>query len=125
MNKVLVVDDDPVLTKIYRKHFESAGFSVEVAENAIQGMVVLQEFIPDVVVLDLKMPFRSGADMLASIRRMSRFAKLPIVIVTGEPADSPDVKAIRALGETRILFKSEWNPEATVQAVNAFMSEQG
>jgi CheY-like chemotaxis protein len=118
VNKVLVIDDDPVITKVYKKQFELAKFTVHVAHDGIEGFVALQTFKPDVVVLDLKMPFRNGADWLANIRGMPKYRDLPVVVVTAEPPDSPEVKALAESDRTNVLFKSHWSPEAMVTAVN-------
>jgi CheY-like chemotaxis protein len=114
--KVLIVDDDPVITAIYEKQFRSR-YTVKVAHDPIEGFVALQVFKPDVVLLDLKMPFRSGMDWLTGIRKIEQFRDLPVVVVTGEPADSPLVRSAMQSVATGVLFKSEWDPGAVLAAV--------
>jgi len=69
------------------------------------------------VLLDLKMPFRSGVEWLTAVRRMEAFKTLPVVIVTGEPPGSPLVKSALGTLVTGVLFKAEWDPGAVVAAV--------
>lgn len=114
--KVLIIDDDPVITAIYEKQF-SARYRVKVAHDPIQGFVALQTFGPDVVLLDLKLPFRSGMEWLASVRKIEQFRALPVVVVTGEPPDSPLVRSATQSLATGVLFKSEWDPGAVAAAV--------
>ncbi len=114
--KVLIIDDDPVITAIYAKQF-STRYKVKVAHDPIEGFVALQVFKPDVVLLDLKLPFRSGMEWLASVRQIEQFRTLPVVVVTGEPPESPLVKAATRSLATGVLFKSEWDPGAAAAAV--------
>lgn len=114
--KVLIIDDDPVITAIYEKQFSSR-YKVKVAHDPIEGFVALQVFQPDVVLLDLKLPFRSGMEWLAGVRQIEQFRTLPVVVVTGEPPDSPLVKSATHSLATGVLFKSEWDPGAVVAAI--------
>jgi two-component system, chemotaxis family, chemotaxis protein CheY len=115
--KVLVIDDDPVITAIYNKHFRAAHYNVKVAHGAILGLQTLQTFLPDVVLLDLKMPFRSGVEWLQTVRKIDAFKTLPVIIVTGEPPGSPLVRSALGSVVTGVLFKAEWDPGAVVAAV--------
>lgn len=123
MRKILVIDDDPILTTLYKKHFEAAGFIVEIANDAVHGFVRLQVFQPDLIVLDLNMPLRGGLDFLADVRDQARYKSLPVLVVTGEPEDSPDVQEAKASEATGVLFKKQWNPEALVTAVNWLLTQ--
>lgn len=114
--KVLIIDDDPVITAIYEKQFRTR-YSVKVAHDPIEGFVTLQVFKPDVVLLDLKLPFRSGMEWLAGVRKLDQFRDLPVIVVTGEPPESPLVRAASQSLATGVLFKSEWDPGAVLAAV--------
>jgi DNA-binding response OmpR family regulator len=103
--KVLIIDDDPVITAIYERQFR-ARYEVKVAHDPIEGFVALQVFKPDVVLLDLKLPFRSGMDWLTGVRQIEQFRELPVVVVTGEPPDSPLVRSAMQSLATGVLFKS-------------------
>ena len=116
MLKVLIIDDDPVITAIYEKQF-SARCTVRCAHDPIQGFVALQTFKPDVVLLDLQLPFRSGMEWLASVRKNEQFRDLPVVVVTGEPPESPLVRSAMQSLVTGVLFKSEWDPGAALAAI--------
>jgi len=114
---ILIVDDDPIITAIYQKKFAESGFVVRVAHNATEAVVALPEFKPDIVLLDLNMPGRGGAELLNNLRAVPRYRDLPVVIVTGEPADSPQLAAATRSAVTGVLHKDQWNPEAVLDAV--------
>jgi DNA-binding response OmpR family regulator len=120
--KVLIVDDDPIINAIYAKQFRDAQFEVRIALDPLDGFVVLHGYRPDVIVLDLKMPFSSGLDWLCGIRKNLQFRDLPVVVVTGEPRDSPLVQSALNSRVCAVLFKSEWNPGAVVATTAAAAS---
>ena len=115
--KILIIDDDPVMTAIYRKHFETAKFTVQVANDATEGFVALQIFKPDVVLLDLNMPGRNGVQWLNSVRKNPGFKKLPVVMLTAQATGSPLLNAAKDAEVTGVLSKNEWGPDAVVAAV--------
>ncbi len=115
--KVLIVDDDPVISAIYGKHFRAARYDVHVAHGAISAFSAMPIFQPDVILLDLKMPLRSGLDWLATVRKVDQFRNIPVVVVTAEPPGSPLVKQAQGAMVSSVLFKAEWDPGAIVAAV--------
>ena len=117
MTKVLIIDDDPVITAIYEKQFRATKYDVKVAHGPVTGLVTLKSFKPDVVLLDLKMPFRNGVEWLQHVRKIEEFKDLPVVVVTGEPPGSYLVRAATGSLVTGVLYKSEWDPGAVVAAI--------
>lgn len=123
--RVLLIDDDPVITALYERHLQRAGFAAAVANDSVEGFVKLQIFQPDVVLLDLNMPYRSGAEWLSQLRGTAKYSHLPVVIVTGLPADSPEVKSATESGATNVLFKNQSSPEAVIAAVSWAVDQLG
>ncbi len=115
--RVLVVDDDPIVTELYRKALERAGFGADVAHDGGEGLAKLQTFEPHVVLLDLNMPRQSGMEWLRNVRSMPKYAQLPVVVVTELPIDSPDVKRAERSDVTDVLFKNQSSTDAIVGAV--------
>ncbi len=115
--KILIIDDDPVITAVYRKRFADNGFQVETAVSATAGAFAVHSFQPDIVLLDLNLGSRSGLEFLGNLRSVPKYRDLPVVIVTAEPADSPELLAARQSPVTGVMRKTEWNPEAVYSAV--------
>ena len=118
MPKVLVIDDDPILSEIYGRQLKAANFDVEVAQDGIEGFVRLQVFHPDVVLLDLGLPYRNGVDWIDHIRAIEKYKDLPVVVLTGQAPDSRDVQAALKSSATQVLFKTSRSPSAVISAVN-------
>jgi CheY-like chemotaxis protein len=82
-SRVLVVDDDPDIIDYLETLLEDHGYQVGSATDAAQALTVVAEFRPDVVLIDVLMPGKSGLDLLVNLRRDERWKDLPLVVVTG------------------------------------------
>ncbi len=80
MALVLIVDDDRSLCKVLRGLLENAGFEVLTAHNVYEAESILQSEDPDLVITDLKMPGKSGMDLLAECR--ARKPAMPVIMIT-------------------------------------------
>src|SRR5664279_2580406 len=71
MDRVLAIEDDPAVQRALRRTFESAGFEITVASDGASAMDVFRSTAPRVVILDLRLPGRSGQDICREIKRQS------------------------------------------------------
>lgn len=102
--RVLVVDDDPLLTEHYRLVLQGAGMSVQ-ALNRVEGILeVLAGFRPEVILLDLNMPRYSGQDLARMIRQQPEWVGIAITYLS---AESSVERQIEALGEAGDDFLSK------------------
>jgi diguanylate cyclase (GGDEF)-like protein len=81
--RVLVADDDAILREIARATLEAAGFAVQVVSSGDAAVAACALRLPDVVLLDVEMPFGNGYQACANMRMLPGGATLPIVMVTG------------------------------------------
>jgi len=81
--RALVVDDEPGIRRFARMLLEETGFEVEVASDGDEAVAMLRDEsgVPDLIVLDLTMPRKSGIEVLSEIR--SRSADVPVVLMSG------------------------------------------
>jgi CheY-like chemotaxis protein len=114
---VLIIDDDPVVLAAYQAAFGDE-FVVRAADSASGGFAMLQFFKADAVVLDLNMPGSSGLRWLDAARQLPGLEELPIIVVTGAAADSPEFVAALASGVHGVLSKQQWSPASLVAAVS-------
>ncbi len=97
----LIVEDDPKLGQIYATALQEAGFEAEIDAQGDQVMGILGRKSPALIVLDLHMPFASGADILAGIRSDRRLINTPVIVAT---ADLFQAKSFESLVQS-ILIK--------------------
>jgi len=116
MTKIAIIEDDPVISQMYRMKFESDGFDVQLANNGKRGVALVEAFTPDIILLDLQMPEMDGAEALTVIRKNEWGKNIPVIILTnmGEE-ESP--KEIRALGIHSYIVKADLTPRQVVERV--------
>jgi len=88
---VLVVDDEPPIRRFLRTSLSAAGYRVVTADDAGGAMTGLAAEKPDVVILDLGLPDRSGLDVIAEIRKRS---PVPIIVLSARSDERAKVQAL-------------------------------
>lgn len=116
MKKVLIVDDDRLITAIYERHFLADGFDVRTANGGQEGLDAVRAFGPDAVLLDLNMPGVNGADWLTQVRGEPRFARLPVLVLTAGKIGWQLWAASHS--DVAFVFKQGAVPKDIVQAIN-------
>jgi putative two-component system response regulator len=103
--KIAIVDDQPINVAVVQKHLKMAGYAQFVTTtDAREAMDLIVREWPDVVLLDIMMPYRSGLDILADLRRDDRFSDLPVIILTAASERQTKLDALK-LGATEFLHK--------------------
>ena len=84
MEKILVVDDDKILTKLVRTRLEAENYRVFVASNGEEALHVLEKKKPDLVLLDIMMPGIDGFETCERIRSQPAYRHLPVIMLTAK-----------------------------------------
>jgi two-component system, OmpR family, response regulator len=83
--RILVVDDDESMRELLRLHLSSAGYAVEVAEDAIAAGYSVLKAVPDLIVCDVAMPHMDGFELVAALRADAGVSNdLPVIFLTAE-----------------------------------------
>ena len=93
MTRVLVVDDEAEVREVLRRGLELLNYEIETAADGVQGLAKLEEWRPDVVLLDLAMPRMSGLSALQHIRARSQ---LPVIVLSVMGEEGDKVRALEA-----------------------------
>jgi putative two-component system response regulator len=94
--KLLVVDDDPRIREVLGKLLRSAGYQVREAASAEEALEALRREPPDLVLLDIQLPGRSGHAVLLEIRANARTRLTPVIMLTGAATGPDKIKAFQA-----------------------------
>lgn len=86
--KVLVADDDPIVLKFLEALLTDAGFAVTTAEDGEKALTRIREIGPDLVILDLVMPYRDGFEVTRAVRQSPTTRNIPIVILSMKDKES-------------------------------------
>ena len=118
-SSVLIVEDDAALRHAIADFFATSGFQVRSAEHGAEALRVLDRQPPDILVLDLVLPWVNGLEVLATVRQRPTLRLLPVVITTGTATSDFDVRAYRPVKVVRKPFDFE----ALLAAAEALLLE--
>jgi DNA-binding response OmpR family regulator len=113
MTKIAIIEDDPVINQMYRMKFEADGFEVQIADNGKRGVALVEEFSPDVILLDLQMPLMNGAEALTEIRSHEWGKHTPVIILTNLGEEEAP-KSLHTLGIHSYIVKADLTPRQVV-----------
>jgi len=102
--KVLLADDDRVLTQLLTTRLKAKGWQVDVAHDAMQALMSAMRALPDVIVLDIGMPGGTGFGVLTKLKQSVRTEHLPVVVLSGSISPDDEAKAL-SLGAATFLRK--------------------
>jgi two-component system response regulator AdeR len=116
MARVIVVEDDADLQFLYKLKLEREGFEVFTAVNGVEGLQIIKELRPDIVLLDLMMPVMSGSEMLAHLRAERWGSEVRVIVLTNISKDEAP-PALRFLHVDRYVVKAHHTPAQVIQMV--------
>lgn len=116
---ILVCDDEPVLRALIRESLSGGDFDVVEAEDGDQALSKARAARPDVILLDMMMPGRSGLEVLGEIRGDAEIAGVPVIMLTAR-TQAADREAIAVAGADRYLAKP-FSPRDLISLVEAVL----
>jgi len=121
-HKVLLIEDDLSLLKIYSNKLRISEFDISMATTGDEGIRKAQVELPDLILLDLILPGKDGFLVLEELKKDSRTQKIPVVIMSnlGQPND---IERGKALGAVDYLVKSDVSLVDLVDKVKKYIEE--
>ncbi len=114
--RATVIEDDLPIQRLYKLKLEQSGFVVSVASNGQDGLRIIKEHTPDIVLLDLRMPGMQGDETLARLRETEWGADIRVIILTNLSRDEAPAR-LRYLGVSRYIVKAHHTPAQIVEVV--------
>lgn len=118
----MMIEDDPAIAEMYRVQFEHDGYQVSIATTGEVAVATLTDGAPDVVLLDLLLPDRSGFEVLASLNE--RLPNHPPVVILSNYGEPSMIDRGRSLGAVEYLVKSRVTPAEISRQIPTWV-EQG
>lgn len=122
IHRILVVDDDPEVVRLIRGYLEKAGYQVLVAYNGETALHTIRRENPDLILLDLMLPDRSGWDITRIVRNDAVLGQTPIIMLTARVTDAEKILGLE-LGADDYITKP-YNPGEVVARVRARLRVQ-
>ena len=117
MAVILVIEDEDFLRNNIKKMLELKGHQCQTAENGLQGVEILKNFTPDLIVCDVMMPFMDGFEVLENVKANPQTQNIPFVFLTAR-ADAIDKIKGAEMGASQYLTK----PFSMIDLINAIQT---
>lgn len=85
--KILIVEDEPDLVAYLAAFFRDHGFEVVSALNGKEGLKIAQAESPDLISLDITMPYETGIRLIGDLQENPKTSRIPVIVVTGTPGE--------------------------------------
>jgi len=121
MTKILIVEDDPLMSRMYQKIFKFEGFEVDFASNGEEGLDKIRTGKPTLVLLDIMMPKMNGLEVLDKVKIDPDTKDIPIIMLTNL-AGTQDAEAALTKGAVKYIIKSEYEPKQVVNMVKEILA---
>lgn len=121
--KILMIEDDPFTRKIYRNKLTLAGFEVDEAINGEEGLNKVRAEKPDLILLDIILPRKSGLDVLIELKGNDKTKDIPVIILS-VLGQVQDIKKGLTLGAEDYLVKSEITISGVVTKVQEYLKNK-
>lgn len=121
MAKILIIEDDLLMIRLYQKVFKFEGYNVAVASNGKEGLEKTNSFKPTLILLDIMMPEMNGLEVLTKLKANDETKKIPVVVLTNL-AGSQDAETALAKGAVKYIIKSEHDPKEIVKIVKGILA---
>lgn len=123
MTKIIIVDDDPLIVRMYQTALNYEGFDVDSAENGAMGLEKIKQNKYDLIIFDVMMPQMNGLELLRAIKKNPLCKDTPIIALTNL-AGTKDVEEVIKLGVDKYIIKSENRPRDIVTAAKELTGQQ-
>jgi DNA-binding response OmpR family regulator len=117
---ILLVEDDPILARMYKEKFKNEGFSVLIAADGETGLKMSLEENINLILLDIMLPRLSGTDLLMRLREHPKGKNIPVVALTNLAEENEKQKVLQ-LGVKEYLVKAMQTPEKVVEIVKKYL----
>jgi CheY-like chemotaxis protein len=121
MAKILIIEDDPLMQRMYQKAFGFDGYEVAVAGDGVEGLEKVRSEKPTIILLDVMMPKMNGLDTLSKIKADPELKATPVIMLTNL-AGSADAEKALSMGAVKYIVKSEQEPKQVVAMVKEILA---
>lgn len=114
--KILIIEDDRYISKMYQLKLSLESYSVQVADNGRAGVEKVKEFKPDIILLDILMPELDGFEVLKIVKDDAETKKIPVLIMSNLGQEDHIQKGMD-LGAVGYIVKSQYTPSKVVEKI--------
>ena len=120
---VLIVEDDVFLMSLLKNRMESAGFSILAAKDGEEAIKILKEIKPDLILLDIILPGKSGFEVLEEMKSDPQISNAPVMIISNLGQDM-DIDRGKDLGALEYFVKARSSMDDVIEKVGSFLKQR-
>ncbi len=119
--KILIIEDDRYISKMYQLKLSLDGFDVQVADNGRIGVDKVREFKPDIILTDILMPEMDGFEVIKMVKSEPETKDIPILIMSNLGQEDHIQKGLE-LGAMGYIVKSQYTPSKVVEKIKEILA---
>ena len=120
MAKILIIEDDPYVRKLYERIFSFQKHEVSMAADGLEGFEEAKKIKPTLILLDVMMPKMSGIEVLEKLKSDKETASITVLMLTNF-GEELIVKQAMEKGAEGVLIKSDFPPDKLIEKVNEYL----
>lgn len=114
---ILLVDDDPLVVRMYQNRLSNDGYAVRTASNGEEALIQVMKEKPDLILLDVMMPKMNGVETLKALKVDPNMKDIPVIVLTNLGDNPEDIENAKKLGALDYLVKAETTPKKLSERV--------
>ena len=120
MVKILVVEDEPMLREMYTRKLSQSGLEVISANDAEQGLKMVEQEKPDIILLDILLPKKNGIYVLEQLRSNPKTSQMKVIAFSNynDPSTRRQAKELNVLD---YLIKTDYTPQEIVKKIKSYL----
>jgi len=118
---ILIVEDDPLMNRMYQKIFKFEKYEVQTASNGEEGLEKARQIKPTLILLDIMMPKMNGLEVLGKLKSDPDMKGIPVIMLTNL-AGEKDAETALMKGAVKYIIKSEHDPKQVVSIVKEIIA---
>ncbi len=119
--KILIVEDEEMLARALAEKFGKSGFDTAIAHTGNTALKMAGEYKPDVILLDILLPGKSGIQVLRRLKAIKKLAKTPVVILSNFSQEI-DIKHALEIGARDYIIKTQYPLSQLVERIKTIVS---
>ena len=121
MTSVLIIEDDPLILRMYEQAFKFRKHKAFIADNGKTGLELTKKELPDVVILDIMMPEMDGLQVLKALKKDPTTKNIPVIMLTNIGQDK-DIETALSLGAVKYITKIDHTPKDVITEVEQIIT---
>jgi len=120
--KVLIVEDEETLYKVVKEEFEAKGYKIKIAVDGSGVLEMAKSFEPNLILLDIILPKKSGLDVLAELKADPALKAIPVIMLSNL-SEVESIKKALSLGAVDYFVKTQYSLYEIIEKVQKYMEK--